>query len=126
MKRQMRPLAACAAAPRTSGFKGAPADTASMPGVLLLDQPEYLLRVGRLTEPLAERRILHQARDARERLQVKARRVLGCDQQEEQESGGAVEGIEINPAPMASENSNDVVHARDFAMRNRYPVAYRS
>src|SRR5262249_30994859 len=68
----------------------------SGPGVFLGDQGVDLLGRGGLEDRLPEARVLEQARDAGQRLEVDAGRVLRRHQREEQVGGLAVDGVEVH------------------------------
>src|SRR5262249_10849575 len=69
--------------------------------------------------------VLQEPRDARQRLQMRARRVLGSDQEEEEVRRIAVERLEIDPLPAAGERGEHPLDARELAVRDRHPFAER-
>src|SRR5262249_50984814 len=66
------------------------------PRPLLLEGAEQLVRRLHVAQPLAERLVAEQPRQAREQQQVGAALLAGRDEQEEQIGLAAVEGIEID------------------------------
>src|SRR5262245_54541834 len=69
---------------------------ASVLGVLFRDDAIQLSRAGRLHQALAEFSALEQAADTRQRLQVRAGRVLGGDEHEKDMSRTPVHRMEVD------------------------------
>src|SRR5579863_1951976 len=96
-----------------------------VPRVFLDDQLVDLVSVARPEQMLTEGVVAKQARDARERFEVQAGRVLRRDEQKKQIRRFAVERVEIYSARSAPKDTDDLLDAADLAMGDRDAVADR-
>src|SRR5262245_63902895 len=97
----------------------------SVARVFLSDRLEQRRGVGRLHEAGTEALVLEESRDARERLQMRARGILRCHQEEEEVRRLAVERVEIDALPAARERREDPLDPRQLAVRDRHALAER-
>src|SRR5579885_1125780 len=93
--------------------------------VLFADQLVDLGGVGGVDQAFSELVVLQQARDPRQRLQMKTRGVLRRYQHEKDVRRIAVERVEINAAAMPPEGTDDLRDPAHLPVRNCDPVPDR-
>src|SRR5262249_12481184 len=105
-----------------------PAARAPGPSILLVLFPDGAVDVGRrrrAEEPLAERLVLEETGDARERLQMRAGRVFRRDEEKEEMGRLAVERGEVDAARAPAERGDHARQAGKLPVWDGDPLAER-